>query len=101
MRINGLRVRLRLNYWVRPSDYAKYSLAVAPKPDDNFCCYLAGSVPEGMPDFALPPFQFEYQNKTIGFLDICRDLGSGLFVVPLVAVSANIAIAKTFSKLPN
>ncbi|XP_037025075.1 sodium-independent sulfate anion transporter-like isoform X1 [Bradysia coprophila] len=58
---------------------------------------LLGSVPQGIPNITVPPFQFEHQNKTIGFLDICKDLGSGLFIVPLVAVSANIAIAKTFS----
>lgn len=57
-----------------------------------------GSVPEGVPNFTVPPFQFKYQGETIGFIEICKNLGSGIFVVSLVAVSANIAIAKTYSK---
>lgn len=35
---------------------------------------------------------------TIGFVQICTDLGSGLVVVPLVAIVLNISIAKAFSK---
>ncbi|KAJ6637083.1 Sodium-independent sulfate anion transporter [Pseudolycoriella hygida] len=58
---------------------------------------LSGKVQPGIPSFSLPPFQFEYNNQTIGFVQICTELGSGIVVVPLVAVLANIAIAKAFS----
>lgn len=56
-----------------------------------------GKVEPGLPKFALPPFQIEYQNRTIGFVEILGELGSGILTIPLVAMSANIAIAKAFS----
>lgn len=31
-------------------------------------------------------------------MEICGELGSGILVVPIVAVLANVAIAKVFSK---
>ncbi|KAG4067313.1 hypothetical protein HA402_000304 [Bradysia odoriphaga] len=58
---------------------------------------LSGNVEPGIPSFSLPPFQFEHNNQTIGFIQICTDLGTGIAVVPLVAVLANVAIAKAFS----
>lgn len=57
-----------------------------------------GKVEPGIPSFSLPPFQVEYNNQTIGFVQMCTELGSGIVVVPLVAVLANVAIAKAFSK---
>lgn len=60
---------------------------------------LSSKVSSGMPQLKLPPFNFEYNNVTYGFTDICRELGSGLIVVPIVAVLANVAIAKAFGKL--
>lgn len=51
-----------------------------------------------MPDFSLPPFQIEYHNRTLSFTEVCAELGSGIIVVPLVAVLANVAIAKAFSE---
>lgn len=59
---------------------------------------LSGHVEPGVPQFGLPPFQFEHRNATVPFLQICADLGSGIVVVPLVAVLANVAIAKAFCK---
>lgn len=59
---------------------------------------FAGNVEPGIPTFSLPPFQFEHNNQTIGFIQICTELGSGIVVVPLVAVLANVAIAKAFSE---
>lgn len=58
---------------------------------------LSGKVEPGIPSFQWPPFSMEYQNTTVGFVDMCRELGSGIVVIPLVAVLANIAIAKSFS----
>lgn len=60
---------------------------------------LSGKVESGIPKFSLPPFQFEYQNRTIGLIEICGELGSGIIMIPLIAVSANVAIAKAFSEL--
>lgn len=51
-----------------------------------------------MPEISWPPFQIEYHNKTLSFPEVCAELGSGIVVVPLVAVLANVAIAKAFSK---
>ncbi|XP_073844812.1 sodium-independent sulfate anion transporter isoform X2 [Musca autumnalis] len=59
---------------------------------------LSSKVSSGVPHFKLPPFSFESGNRTYGFFEICSELGSGLFVVPIVAVLANVAIAKAFVK---
>lgn len=58
-----------------------------------------GKVEAGVPKISLPPFQFQHNNETVTFITICSDLGSGIVVVPLVAVLANVAIAKAFCKL--
>lgn len=58
-----------------------------------------GKVEPGMPEVSLPPFQIDYHNRTLSFTEVCTELGSGIIVVPLVAVLANVAIAKAFSKL--
>lgn len=57
---------------------------------------LSGHVEPGVPHFEWPPFQFEHRNETVTFVQMCTDLGSGIVVVPLVAVLANVAIAKAF-----
>lgn len=60
---------------------------------------LSEKVNAGIPSFELPKFHVEHENRTIGFVDICSDLGSGFIVLPLVSILANVAIAKAFSKL--
>ncbi|XP_017145193.1 sodium-independent sulfate anion transporter isoform X1 [Drosophila miranda] len=59
---------------------------------------LSSKVSSAMPSIKLPPFAFEYQNRTYVFTDILHELGSGIIVVPIVAVLANVAIAKAFVK---
>ncbi|KAH8313289.1 hypothetical protein KR067_003502 [Drosophila pandora] len=59
---------------------------------------LSSKVSSAMPTIKLPPFAFEYQNRTYVFTDILHELGSGIIVVPIVAVLANVAIAKAFVK---
>lgn len=54
-----------------------------------------------MPEISWPPFEIPYHNQTLSFTDVCAELGTGIIVVPLVAVLANVAIAKSFSKCPN
>lgn len=57
-----------------------------------------GTVEAGVPKISWPPFEIQHNNATIGFLEICGDLGSAIIVVPLVAVLANVAISKAFSE---
>ncbi|XP_023245583.1 sodium-independent sulfate anion transporter-like isoform X2 [Copidosoma floridanum] len=58
---------------------------------------LSGTVRSGLPSFAFPNFTTIAHNETYGFFDMCSQLGSGIIVVPLVAVLANVAIAKVFA----
>lgn len=60
--------------------------------------YKIGKVEPGMPEISLPPFQITHHNQTLSFTQVCAELGSGVIVVPLVGVLANVAIAKAFSK---
>lgn len=57
---------------------------------------LSGKVSPGIPSFEVPPFSMQFRNETMGFVEMCSELGTGIVVIPLVAVLANIAIAKSF-----
>lgn len=59
---------------------------------------LSEKVDPGLPEFKLPEFSVIKDNTTIGFVEICSDIGSGLILLPLVSILANVAIAKSFSK---
>lgn len=58
---------------------------------------LSAHVEPGIPSFNLPPFHFTHGNTTYTFFHIIGELGSGIFVIPVVAVLANVAIAKAFA----
>ncbi|XP_053668040.1 sodium-independent sulfate anion transporter-like [Anopheles marshallii] len=58
---------------------------------------LSGAVEPGIPTFEWPVRGVTVNNTTISFLEITTELGSGLLLVPLVAVLANVAIAKAFA----
>ncbi|PSN36843.1 Sodium-independent sulfate anion transporter [Blattella germanica] len=58
---------------------------------------LIGNLPEGLPSFKPPPFEYTSGNFTAGFFDMCSELGSGIIVLPLVGLLENIAICKAFS----
>lgn len=67
---------------------------------------MIGDIPAGLPPFMLPPFSIEeIRNETTGeiitpgesFGDMISSLGSGLIVVPLIALLENIAICKAFA----
>ena len=60
---------------------------------------LSEKVDPGIPSFQLPEFSAVVGNRTVGFVEICSDIGSGLILLPLVSVLANVAIAKVFCKL--
>ncbi|KAH8311895.1 hypothetical protein KR044_008516, partial [Drosophila immigrans] len=59
---------------------------------------LSSKVSSAMPTVKLPPFAFQHANRTYVFTDILQELGSGVILVPIVAVLANVAIAKAFVK---
>ena len=48
-----------------------------------------------------PPFYIEYGNQTYNFGEICQNLGSALFVTPLIAILESVAIAKSFGRQKN
>lgn len=56
---------------------------------------LIGYIPPGLPSFQMPPFSVPATEET--FSDMVASLGSGLIVVPLIALMENIAICKAFS----
>jgi solute carrier family 26 (sodium-independent sulfate anion transporter), member 11 len=67
---------------------------------------IIGDVPQGLPAVQLPPFSIpEIKNETTGeilqqgetFTEMVSSLGSGLIVVPLIALLENIAICKAFA----
>lgn len=66
---------------------------------------MIGDIPEGLPKFQMPPFSIpEVRNETgaiiqagESFSEMVSSLGSGLVVVPLIALLENIAICKAFA----
>lgn len=67
---------------------------------------IIGSVPEGLPAVQFPPFSIaEIRNETTGeilqegetFSEMVSSLGSGLIVIPLIALLENVAICKAFA----
>lgn len=59
---------------------------------------LTGTVRPGLPEFKPPPFQTTLGNRTIEFREMVSDLGTSIFLVPVIAVLGNVAIAKAFGK---
>lgn len=57
---------------------------------------LIGYIPAGLPEVKLPPFSATYGNTTESFMDMISNIGSGIVVVPLIALLENIAICKAF-----
>lgn len=64
---------------------------------------LIGEIPPGMPSFQAPLFSLTANETSSGraesFSEIVSGLGSGLIVVPLIALMENIAICKAFCEL--
>ncbi|KAK7868450.1 hypothetical protein R5R35_011203 [Gryllus longicercus] len=58
---------------------------------------LSGQIKPGLPAFQLPPFSAQIGNVTYSFPEMCKELGSGIILIPIVAVLANVAIAKAFT----
>lgn len=58
---------------------------------------LTGEVKPGLPEFKAPPFTTTYSNHTVHFNEMISDLGTSVFLVPVIAVLGNVAIAKAFA----
>lgn len=59
---------------------------------------LTGTVRPGLPEFKPPPFQTQLGNRTVDFPEMVFDLGTSIFLVPVISVLGNVAIAKAFGK---
>lgn len=57
---------------------------------------LIGDIPPGLPNLQLPPFSMAPDSEET-FYDMITSMGSGLIVVPLIALMESIAICKAFS----
>lgn len=79
--------------------------------------FFKGEIKSGIPSFQVPPFSFDRpiissssnrtnfdsvmnQNGTesVTFLAILADLGTGLAMIPIIAILEQVAIAKAFGK---
>ncbi|XP_025835903.1 sodium-independent sulfate anion transporter-like [Agrilus planipennis] len=58
---------------------------------------IYGNITRGIPDFKPPQFSTKMGNETLSFIDMVGMLGSGVIIVPVIAVLANVAIAKSFA----
>lgn len=59
---------------------------------------ITGNITGGLPSIQAPSFYIEHGNRTYNFVEICQNLGSALFVTPLIAILESMAIAKSFAK---
>ncbi|XP_015596315.1 sodium-independent sulfate anion transporter [Cephus cinctus] len=62
---------------------------------------LTGPVKSGLPSFSFPPFSTQVNNSTVSFIEMCGELGYGIFLVPIIGVLGNVAIAKAFASGDN
>ncbi|KAJ8959234.1 hypothetical protein NQ318_022497 [Aromia moschata] len=60
---------------------------------------LTTKIPSGWPNVSLPPFSIERGNTTLTFIDMTSELGTGIIVIPFIAIIANVGIAKAFSAM--
>jgi len=58
--------------------------------------YLVGKIESGLPSISLPPFSVQVGNQTYTFVNMLTHYGSGIVMLPLISVLANVAIAKAF-----
>lgn len=58
---------------------------------------LTGTMGEGLPPFAPPPFSLTANNRTYNFLETAAVMGTTLFSVPIVSTIEHMAIAKVFA----
>ncbi|XP_078043152.1 sodium-independent sulfate anion transporter isoform X1 [Augochlora pura] len=58
---------------------------------------LTGTMGEGLPPFAPPPFSITANNRTYNFLETATAMGTTLFTLPIVSTIEHMAIAKAFA----
>nr|XP_012233809.1 PREDICTED: sodium-independent sulfate anion transporter-like [Linepithema humile] len=58
---------------------------------------LSGKIESGLPSISLPPFSAQVGNQTYTFVNMLAHYGSGIVILPLISVLANVAIAKAFA----
>ncbi|XP_044731630.1 sodium-independent sulfate anion transporter isoform X2 [Chrysoperla carnea] len=59
---------------------------------------IIGYIPPGLPEFKVPIFSYETEGGTLMTLyDMCAQLGSGIIVIPLVALLEDISVCKAFA----
>jgi sodium-independent sulfate anion transporter 11 len=72
------------------------------KDSSNAPFKLIGAIPSGLPEFGFPKFSLNanetFSGQAESFGRIVEQLGSGLLVVPLIALMENIAICKAFGE---
>lgn len=66
-------------------------------PDSDNPFILTGKVRSGLPSIGPPPFSTQVNNRTIGFTEMCSELGTSIVLVPIIGVLGNVAIAKAFA----
>lgn len=59
---------------------------------------LTGTMGQGLPPIASPPFSTTFHNKTYNFLEMTSAMGTTLFTIPIVSTIEHIAIAKAFAQ---
>lgn len=67
---------------------------------------IIGDIPAGLPTFQPPPFSIPEIKDEAGniiqeyesFFDMISFIGSGIIVIPLIALLENMAICKAFGK---
>jgi len=74
--------------------------AIMCKDDPDNCVFtLTGSdMTPGLPSFTPPPFSTHANKTEVGFGGMVSQLGSAIFIIPLIAILESVAIAKAFSK---
>lgn len=60
--------------------------------------FVSEGVDSGLPPIKFPPLKPTFENHTYTVTEVLDELSPGYFVIPVVAVLANVAIAKAFSK---
>ncbi|XP_050540924.1 sodium-independent sulfate anion transporter-like isoform X2 [Daktulosphaira vitifoliae] len=58
---------------------------------------VIGKIPSGMPSIDFPQFSIQNGATTIGFFEMVSKMGSGVIVLPLIALLENISVCKTFA----
>ncbi|KAK4014629.1 hypothetical protein OUZ56_027147 [Daphnia magna] len=77
---------------IKPGYDAPFEITV------NANTFRKGNITGGLPSIQAPSFYIEHGNRTYNFVEICQNLGSALFVTPLIAILESMAIAKSFAK---